>query len=109
MKVRRVNGKRFVTEERLIQFGRELKTSIEKLFREDKEGITNKAEENMPRRPGGKGIICYFCHEPGHVASRCPVRIQERIQEKQQKQNSTEQKQPENGNGLSQMAGAQTQ
>lgn len=109
LKVRRVNGKRFVTEERLIQFGRELKTSIEKLFREDKEGTTNKAEENMPRRPGGKGIICYFCHEPGHVASRCPVRIQERIQEKQQKQNSTEQKQPENGNGLSQTAGAQTQ
>ena len=75
LKVRRVNGKRFVTEERLIQLGRELKTSIEKLFQEDKKGTTNKAEENMPRRPGDKGIICYFCH----VASRCPVRIQERI------------------------------
>ena len=31
--MKRLNGKRFVTEERLIQFGRELKAAMEKNFK----------------------------------------------------------------------------
>ena len=110
--VRRINGKRFVTEERLIQFGRELKTSIEKLFKDertdqqDQGSQLKETEEPMPRRSNFKNIICFYCNEPGHVASRCPVRL---AKETLAKKAATEKKQSENGDGLSQLAGAQTQ
>ena len=80
LEVRGVNGKRFVTEERLIQFGRELKTSIEKLLRDDRSNQKgqgnqpNQAEEAMPRRGNFKNVTCYYCNEPGHIYSRCPVK-----------------------------------
>ena len=101
--VRRINGKRFVTEERLIQFVRELKASIEKLLKEDKSSH-KQTEETMPKRPENRGITCYNCNEPGHISSRCPLKAQDR-----QRKNATEQKDLENGNGLSLMAGAQAQ
>ena len=28
----------------------------------------------LTRRPSGKSVICYSCHEPGHVANACPKR-----------------------------------
>ena len=60
--IRRINGKKFVTEERLIQFGRDLKTSIEKLFRDEMaspEIVKDVPEEHckdeiMPKRPEKK-------------------------------------------------------
>ena len=109
LEVRRINGKRFVTEERLIQFVRELKASIDKLLKEN--GLTQKtngsyqAEETMPRRRDGSDIICYNCNEPGHISTRYPLKTQEN----RQKKVAPEQKQPENGNGLSQMAGTPAQ
>ena len=118
MGIRRINGKKFVTEERLIQFGRDLKATIEKLFREEKsspednDGSLRKGtEESMPKRPDNRTIICYYCNEPGHVLTRCPYRLKNQapIKENDQKKSASEAKQQENGNGLSLMAGAQTQ
>ena len=75
--MRRIYGKRFVIEERLIQFGRELKASIEKLLKEDKSSH-KQTEERMPKRPENRVIICYNCNEPGHISSRCPVKAKDR-------------------------------
>ena len=118
MGIRRINGKKFVTEERLIQFGRDLKATIEKLFREEKSSpedndssLRKGTEESMPKRPDNRTIICYYCNEPGHVLTRCPYRLKNQapIKEKDKKKSASEAKQQENGNGLSLMAGAQTQ
>lgn len=114
--IRRINGKKFVTEERLIQFGRDLKATIEKLFKEERPGSEQEdhypyhhAEEPMPRRSGN--IICFYCNESGHMSFRCPLRRkhQAEARERDQKKSSNDQKQSENGKGLSQQAGAQTQ
>ena len=112
LEVRRINGKRFVTEERLIQFGRELKTSIEKLLKDEKtdqKGQRNQPKEKdelMPKRPNYKNFVCFYCNEPGHIASKCPVR---KAKEALANKASTDKKQSENGEGLSQLAGTQTQ
>ena len=117
MDVRRINGKKFVTEERLIQFGRDLKATIEKLFKDEQAGQENQNpkpkqenEEAMPRRRDGRPIICYYCNEPGHISVRCPLKTAKPgfKQQSRQEQLVQDQEQTENGKGLSQQAGAQT-
>ena len=65
----------------------------------------------MPKRPDNRTIICYYCNEPGHILTSCPYRLnnQAPVKKKDQTKSASEAKQQENGNGLSLMAGAQTQ
>lgn len=96
--VRRVNGMQFVTEERLIQFGRDLKATIEKLFKENKLDQTEQAEEPMQKRQGNRDIVCFYCNEPGHISRSCPLKLK-----------LPAEKDTENEKGPSQKARAQTQ
>ena len=85
--IRRVNHKRFVTEERLQQFGRELRDDITK-------NVTKSVTENIVKTirqvvreevksvqnygtQGGtstKTVTCYSCHTEGHISSNCPLK-----------------------------------
>ena len=74
--VRRLN---FVTEERLIQFGRDLKMTIENLLKSDKAKTDEQTEntcstEKLPQRYERRNIICYSCQEEGHISTCCPYK-----------------------------------
>lgn len=86
--VRRVNGKRFVTEERLQQFGRELKEDIVTLVTDSVvtqlsskfQTESEKSGNNVRARDNDRGytkpkfernIKCYACHKMGHYANEC--------------------------------------
>ena len=105
--VRRINGKKFVTEERLIQFGRDLKATIEKLFRNGKASMDDldskdKSEEELMPKRQEENIICYFCLQEGHIAPRCPLRHKNRKPATQK--DSPKEKQSENVTGPSPLA-----
>ena len=95
--IRRVNHKHFVTEERLQQFGRELRDDITKnVTKSVKESITNsikitcrqavrdemktfnkKPEMNdmgQGRVPYNKNIKCCSCQGEGHISRNCPLK-----------------------------------
>ena len=105
--VRRINGKKFVTEERLIQFGRDLKATTEKLFRNGKASMDDldskdKSEEELMPKRQEENIICYFCLQEGHIAPRCPLRHKNRKPATQK--DSPKEKQSENVTGPSPLA-----
>ena len=111
--VRRLNGKKFVTEERLIQFGRDLKMTIENLLKSDKAKTdeqtenTCSTEEKLPQRYERRNIICYSCQEEGHISTRCPYKddkTNQRSKQRRPNQEHTKKDQSENSKGLSQMA-----
>ena len=108
--VRRLNGKKFVTEERLIQFGRDLKTTIENLLKIDKAKTdeqsenTGSPEERLPQRHEKRKIICYSCNEEGHISMRCPNKDDRTSQPGKQRRPNQGKNQSENSKGLSQMA-----
>ncbi|MEW8547690.1 MAG: hypothetical protein AB2693_29635 [Candidatus Thiodiazotropha sp.] len=117
--IRRINGKKFVTEERLIQFGRDLKMSIEKLFRDEivtpemaKDAPEEKGkDEVMPKRPERRKVICYKCHAEGHIASRCPNNDRGTVSAASKEKlssNVTDAKEAENIKGLSLLAKTQS-
>ena len=89
--VRRVNHKRYVTEERLQQFGRELKDSITKsVTKSVTENIGNiirqvvreeiKTAQNDGKQGGtlNRTVTCYACHEEGHISRNCPLKENKR-------------------------------
>ena len=89
--VRRINQKRFVTEERLQQFGRELKDSITKsVTKSVTENIGNiirqvvreeiKTAQNDGKQGGtlNRTVTCYACHEEGHISRNCPLKENKR-------------------------------
>ena len=76
LEIRRMNGKSYVTEERLNQFGRELR-----------EGLVDdlkKATSQRGSRTNSRSQECYRCHKIGHFARACPTR-QESNEETQKK------------------------
>lgn len=85
--VRRVNGKKFVTEERLIQFARdaslreqrklrlELQDFKNNLLKAIKDGTDLKhlfVEGRDVQQKPKDNVICYFCSEEGHISPKCP-------------------------------------
>ena len=110
--VRRINGKRFVTEERLIQFGRDLKATMEKLLKDvnptPEQEEVGKQDETMPKKSDGRSPICFYCNEPGHIATYCPVRAADFAGKQQHRRDKARPKSSENAKGLSQQAGTQT-
>ena len=92
--VRRVNHKRYVTEERLQQFGRELKDSItdqvtkavtenikttvvqscRQAVKEEMKYCKRDIEYSKKEKPK---IKCFACEEEGHIARNCPLRRQD--------------------------------
>ena len=88
--VRCIKGKKYMTEEQLIQLGRDLKATTERLFRNgqacmgDPDSKNKSEEELMPKRQE-ENIICYVCLQRGgggggrgQTAPRCPLRHKNR-------------------------------
>ena len=83
VEVRRVNGKRFVTEERLQQFGRELKNDLKEMTDQMVTKLKKVIESEEPSQPkkyqGKEGrdnnwkkiAECYVCHQIGHISEEC--------------------------------------
>jgi hypothetical protein len=88
--VRRINQKRFVTEERLQQFSRELRGSMTKdvtqsvmdsvktlvetncrVIREEFQKLKGHSGDVQSRQK--QDIKCYNCNEFGHIARNCPL------------------------------------
>lgn len=75
-RVRNVDSKSqqdFITEARLQEFGKEMKSSICKKI----DNLANlvksqEKEKGKKSRPDKKNIECFKCHELGHYASKCP-------------------------------------
>ena len=73
MDIRRVNGKAYVTEERLNQFGRELQDGlVEKLQKQMGQGTRSRSRISNPEWK--KTAECFYCHEVGHILKECPQR-----------------------------------
>ncbi len=84
IEVRKVGGKRYVTEERLNQFERDIKDSITSSIHETiTKSVGDIIQDEMrkmskPRpRPITNGerrpkITCYSCQEEGHIKRNCP-------------------------------------
>ncbi|KAK3101153.1 hypothetical protein FSP39_001356 [Pinctada imbricata] len=84
--IRRVNQKSYVTEERLQQFGRDLREnlvkeiteSIKRTIVETCHRINKEERENWKRYK--QNLTCFVCQEEGHIAKNCPLRRQENRQ-----------------------------
>ncbi|CAC5371417.1 unnamed protein product [Mytilus coruscus] len=91
IEMRRVGGKRFVTEEHLNQFGREMKESITTEVTKSIENIMNtrlptsntyqpkknfnsqnSRWNNKDKNQKQNNTRCYACNEEGHFARSCP-------------------------------------
>ncbi len=79
--IRRVNMKRFVTEERLNQFGRDLEerlvSRLAKVMNE-KPGGSSQARGDDKNEKWQETAECYNCHEIGHISRKCPLRHKRR-------------------------------
>lgn len=87
--IRRVNGKRFVTEERLQQFGRDLKeeivSSVTETIEKKMNGFAEKKGNRAPRNPKWKQTVeCYRCHELGHISRECPLKVKDKATEEKE-------------------------
>ena len=78
---RRVGNKSYVTEDRMNQFGRELREGL-------LTDLKSTLSEQTKKRPVGRDAMwkqskeCYYCKELGHFSRECPVKRQERAENK---------------------------
>ena len=78
LSIRRVNGKASVTEERLSQFGRELKDCLVDEIKGEMQKLQGmRRPRSYNRDPDWrKTARCYECQEIGHLARDCPTRAE---------------------------------
>ena len=76
--VRRINGKKFVTEERLHQFSREIQSKIQQQFTDIKEMLKRMTDDkqdqkDFPTEPSSQRekINCYNSKEKGYIRPTC--------------------------------------
>ena len=74
VEIRRLGGKRFVTEERLIQFGRDLKESISRDVIQNLSDVIDRKLSYGNSQRGPNHVTCYSCKEEGHISRNCPLR-----------------------------------
>ena len=94
--VRCIKGKKYMTEEQLIQLGRDLKATTERLFRNgqacmgDPDSKNKSEKELMPKRQE-ENIICYVCLQRGrgvillldvHLGIKTENQLRKRIHQK---------------------------
>ncbi|CAG2190595.1 unnamed protein product [Mytilus edulis] len=78
--IRRLHQKQYVTEERLNQFGRELKDSIiegmanlnKKMPSLPSTNSNNYQQSNYAKKTESNNNRCYNCNGIGHLAGNCP-------------------------------------
>ena len=94
--VRRVDGKRFVTEEQLVQFGKDLKDDLVKEIKQACQGIRQPRRNQGPRA----NAECFYCHELGHFARDCPQRARTRDDSQEKNEEEKQSAAPESPLGL---------
>ena len=72
--VRRINGKAYVTEERLNQFGRELRDGLVKDLRQELKRGPSGPRQGRRNANWKESVECFRCHELGHILRECPER-----------------------------------
>jgi hypothetical protein len=96
--LRRVNGRKTVTEERISQLWREMQNYItqqfEKIVKVGTEETSEKREKSKSEYKPRKEIVCFRCNERGHIAPHCPVKSTP------EKNSTDQQRSQENEQGL---------
>ena len=78
--MRRVNGRKAVTEERINQLWRDM----QKYMSEQMQKILNiECEEDKKYSKPKRDIVCFTCNKPGHISPECPLKQNRKLASEQ--------------------------